>query len=312
MCDVGVIIVNYRTPSLVVECLLSLVAEDVRVVVVDNASGDDSLAIINAAVLAAGWSWVEVVAHPHNHGFAAGNNVGLRYFLTTAAPPKYFWLLNPDTVVRAGACRPLVAFLETNRDVGIVGSRLEDPDGTPQTSAFRFPSLLGEVENNTRVGIVTRALTYFRVPIVPKDQPHPADWVSGASLMLRREVFDSVGPLDDGYFLYFEETDYCRRARTLGWRIWHIPASRVVHLEGQSTGITGRHTVPRRRPTYWFDARSRYFRKHHGTTYTLFADLLFIVCFAFWRGQRWLRRKPDPDPPHFLRDFVSHAIRRWW
>jgi N-acetylglucosaminyl-diphospho-decaprenol L-rhamnosyltransferase len=314
--SVGVIIVNYRAPTLVVACLRSLASERViepglRVVVVDNASGDDSVAHITAAIHAEQWSWVGVVAHQHNGGFAAGNNVGFQYWLQQVNPPEFFWLLNPDTIVRPGATQPLLAFLDGHPHVGIVGSRLEDPDGTPQTGAFRFPSLLGELENNIRLGFVTKALEYFRVPIRPRNVAHRAGWVSGASMLLRREVVASVGLMDEGYFLYFEETDYCYQVRVSGWDIWHVPQSGVVHLEGQSTGVTGSESAKKRRPTYWFDSRARYFRKHHGATYAFFADVIFIACFALWRVQRTLRRKHDPDPPQFLGDFVRHALRRW-
>lgn len=309
---VGIVIVNYRTAALVVDCLRSLASDSPAIprtcVVVDNASGDDSLTVLQTAIAHEGWTWVRVVAHPHNNGFAAGNNVGLR-----ALPPAdYYWLLNPDTIVRPDALAALVQFMEQQPHVGVVGSRLENPDGTPQTSAFRFHSWMGELENNLRLGIITRALEYFRVPMRPREQPHRADWVSGASLLLRRAILDDVGFMDEGYFLYYEETDYCLQIARAGWPIWHVPASRVVHLEGQSTGVTGNHTPPKRRPRYWFDSRARYFRKNHGATYALLADLIFMSCFAVWRLHRWLRRKPDPDPPSFLGDFVRHAWRRWW
>jgi GT2 family glycosyltransferase len=130
--------------------------------------------------------------------------------------------------------------------------------------------------------------------------------------MVRREVFETVGLMDEGYFLYFEETDFCRRARRAGWPVWHVPASRVVHLEGQSTGVTGANLAKKPRPAYWFDSRARYFRKHLGPGYALLADVIFAVGFGLWRIQRRVRGKSDPDPPGLLRDFVRHAARRWF
>ena len=312
----AVVIVNYRTPRLVVDCLRTLAGEvaaepGLRAVVVDNASGDDSLAVIAAAFRDEGWTWAELKPLDRNGGFAFGNNAAIRALLAGPNPPRFVWLLNPDTLVRPGAATALIDFLEDHPEVGIIGGRLEFPDGTPQTAAFRFPSLLGELEDTIRIGLVSRMLGRFRVAGPIRDEPHRTDWVNGASLMVRREVFETVGLMDEGYFLYFEETDLCRRARRAGWPIWHVPASRVVHLEGQSTGVTGANLSEKPRPRYWFDSRARYFRKHLGATLALVADLIFIVGFGSWRIQRRLRRKPDPDPPGLWRDFVRHAVGRW-
>ena len=312
----AVVIVNYRTPALVVDCLRTLAAEaaaepDLRAVVVDNASGDDSLAVIGSAIRDEAWTWAELKPLDRNGGFAFGNNAAVRHLLGGPNPPAYIWLLNPDTLVRPGAATALTDFMEAHPAVGIAGGRLEFPDGTPQTAAFRFPSLAAEMEDTIRIGLVTKILGRFRVPGPIRGVPHPTDWVNGASMMVRREVFDTVGLMDEGFFLYFEETDLCRRAKRSGWPVWHVPASRVVHLEGQSTGVTGANLSKKPRPTYWFDSRARYFRKHLGGAYALLADVIFAVGFALWRIQRRVRGKPDPDPPGLLRDFIRHAVRRW-
>jgi GT2 family glycosyltransferase len=313
----AVVIVNYRTAALVVDCLGTLAPEvaaepGLRVVVVDNASGDDSMAVLGQAIQKSGWSWVTLRPQDRNGGFAFGNNAAVRELLHSSNRPKFVWLLNPDTLVRPGAATALIDFLEQHPRVGIAGGRLEFPDGQPQTAAFRFPSLASELEDTIRIGFVSRALERFRVPPPPRAEAHRTDWVNGASMMVRREVFETVGLMDERYFLYFEETDFCRRARAVGWDVWHVPASRVVHLEGQSTGVTGANLAKKRRPTYWFDSRARYFRKHHGATYAFLADLTFMSGFATWRAHRWIRGKPDPDPPGLLGDFVRHAVQRWF
>jgi GT2 family glycosyltransferase len=278
--------------------------------VVDNASGDDSLPTIERAIREGGWTWANVRALDRNGGFAFGNNAAIRELLK-AAPPASVWLLNPDTLVRRGAATALIDFLVSHPEVGIAGGRLEFPDGTPQTAAFRFPSLISEFEDTIRIGLVSRMFGRFRVPGPIRDVPHPTDWVNGASMMVRREVFERIGLMDEGYFLYFEETDFCRRARRGGWPIWHVPASRVIHLEGQSTGVTGANQGKKPRPTYWFDSRARYFRKHLGGGWAFLADVIFAVGFGLWRVQRRVRKKADPDPPGLWGDFVRHAVRRW-
>ncbi|MFO0850937.1 MAG: glycosyltransferase family 2 protein [Gemmataceae bacterium] len=313
MASVHVVIVNYRTPDLVVDCLRSLAAERAarpgdRVTVVDGGSGDGSAERLVAAVAADGWGgWCDILPLAENRGFAAGNNAALRPLLAGPAPPDYVLLLNPDTVVRPGAVQELVAFLDAHPAVGIVGSRLEHPDGIPQTSAFRFPSLAGEFENGVRLGVVSRLLSRWRVSLPVRAEAHPADWVSGASLMVRRAVFDAVGLLDEGYFLYYEETDFCLRAKRAGWACWYVPASRVVHLVGQSTGVSA---PGRRVPGYVFQSRRRYLGQAYGPGYRLLCDAAWAVGYASWRVRRRLQRKPDADPPGLLADFVTHSLRR--
>lgn len=308
MGGLAVVIVNYRTAALAVDCLRALAGEvaalpSCRVTVVDNASGDGSAETLHAAVRAHGWDWAAVLALPENRGFAAGNNAALR-----AEPPipDYVLLLNPDTVVRPGAVGELVAFMDRHPAVGIAGSRLEDPDGTPQRSAFRFPTVAGELEGGLRLGAVTRWLGRSVVAPPVRDDAHPTDWVAGASAIVRRAVFERVGLLDERYFLYFEEVDFCRRARRAGWPCWYVPASRVVHLVGQSSGVTDAGRAARRVPAYWFRSRRRYFVAHHGRTYAFLADCAWAVGHALWRVRRRLQRKPDPDPPQLFGDFVRY------
>jgi GT2 family glycosyltransferase len=191
--------------------------------------------------------------------------------------------------------------MEARPAVGIAGSRLEERDGTPQRSAFRFPSLLGEWENGLRLGAMSRILERWVVAPPVRQEAHPADWVSGASMLVRGEVFQSIGLLDEDYFLYFEETDYCLRARRSGWECWYVPTSRVVHLVGQSTGITAKE---RRIPRYWLESRWRYFHKNHGGLYARLANTAWAMGHALWRIRRRLQGKPDLDPPSALGDFV--------
>lgn len=307
-----VVIVNYRTAGLVIDCLHSLEPEvaghaRARVVVTDNDSGDDSIPRLEAAVRDRGWgAWVEVRALGRNGGFASGNNAAIRPALASAEPPRYVWLLNPDTVARRGALGALVDFLEARPDVGLVGSRLEDPDGTPQRSAFRFPSVLGELEGGLRLGPTTKLLArWVSAPTVPEAAGR-ADWVSGASLMVRREVFEAVGLLDEDYFMYYEEVDLCLRARRAGWPCWYVPASRVVHLVGRSSGVSDRSPSRGRLPRCWFESRRRYFLRNLGAARTVLADLAWTSGFATYRVRQAIQRKPDHDPERLLRDFLRH------
>ncbi len=314
MSSVRVVIVNYRTPELAIDCLRSLAPEmgglpDCRVVMVDGGSMDGSFERLAAAVRDEGWGgWVDLLPLSENRGFAASNNAALRGLFAAPRPPDYVLLLNPDTVVRPGAVRALVEFMDAHPTIGIAGSRLEDPDGTPQRSAFRFPSVAGEFESGVRFGPVTRLLWRHVVAPPVRDECFPTDWVSGASMIVRRDVFTAIGLLDEEYFLYYEETDFCFRARRAGWRCCYVPASRVVHLVGQSSGINNKKCPPKRMPRYWFDSRLRYFRKNHGFLYAALASWVWLLGFSLWRVRARIQRKPDQTPAHFLRDFVRTNI----
>ena len=142
-------------------------------------------------------------------------------------------------------------------------------------------------------------------PPVP-DHECRVDWVAGASLLVRREVFDAVGLLDDGYFMYFEEVDFCLKASRSGWPCWYVPTSRVVHLVGQSSGVTRAGDERKRRPRYWFEARRRYLLSNHGRPKTLAADLAFALAYGSFRVRRMIQRKPDTDPKWMLWDFLRY------
>lgn len=308
---VCVVIVNYRTAELTVECLWSLVGERaamgdrMNVIVTDCQSQDNSVAWIRAAVTENGWSeWVRVMPLRRNGGFAYGNNEAIREVMGSETPPEYLHLLNPDTVVHPGGVRELVEFLDRNPRVGIAGSRLENPDGSVQPSANRFHSVFGEINTGLRLGVVTRLLSKYEVAPPPPAESCATDWVSGASFMVRSEVFRQVGLLDERYFMYYEETDFCLRAARAGWACWYVPASRVVHLQGQATGGAGGKRVP----AYFFDSRRWYFLKNHGRVRAALADAAYAGTYALWRVRRWMQRKPDTDPPRLLSDFIKNSV----
>ena len=315
-----VVIVNYRTPGLTVDCLRSLEPEvkaaaaafgPARVVVTDNDSGDGSADRIDFAIAQNGWSsWAAVRRLPTNGGFAYGNNEAIRPALDGDDPPRFVWLLNPDTVVRPGALAKLVEFMQERPEVGLAGSRLEDPDGTPQISAFRFPSVASELDTGLRLGVVTRLLRGKTLAYPVPQAAEPADWVAGASVLVRRAAFEQVGLMDEKFFMYFEEVDFCRRANRAGWPCWYVPASRVVHLVGQASGVTSKATRTKRRPPYWFESRRQYALKHFGRLGSLAADGLHLAGHALWRIRRVLQRKPDADPAHFLGDLARHSVYR--
>ncbi len=127
-------------------------------------------------------------------------------------------------------------------------------------------------------------------------------------MIVRREVFEKIGLLDEDLYTYFDDVDLCLRAHQAGWPTWYVPDSRVVHLVGQTTGLTKDAGKPTRRPAYWFAARRHYFLKNYGPLRTALGDAGWIVGFGTWRVRRRIQGKPDPDPPHMLRDSVRHTV----
>ncbi len=312
-CRLLIAIINYKCVDLTVACLKSLEPQvaalpGTRVTVVENASGEAQP--LADAIAHHGWShWVRLDDSPDNGGFAAGNNRAIRPALASDTPPDYVLLLNADTEVRDNALQALLDFMHAHPKVGLAGSSFENLDGSDWTIAFNFITPLGEFERGIKFGPVSRLLRRrVTARTMPQDQPSPVDWVAGASLIVRREVFDTIGLMDEAYFLYFEEVDFCLRAANANWPCWYVPQSRVMHIAGASSNLTTRNARPPRTPAYWFASRRRYFRKHFGTWGAVRADLLFITGYALHRVRRSLTRRGDTDPPHHLRDFLTHSV----
>lgn len=287
--NVGIIIVNYRTANLVIENLVSLASENERlggalkVFVVDNNSNDGSVALLVDQIAKNNWSgWITVLPQQSNWGFAGGNNRALAEILCYDNFCPFIMFLNPDAAVRAGAIQSSKEFLSTRKRVGIVGSQLVNLDGSLRRSAFRYPSPIGEFLRSAKTDFFSRLFRHWEIALAPKGCAHQADWVSGAAFMVRRNVIEQIGLLDDRYFLYYEEVDFMRRANQSGWQVWHNPASEVVHLGGQATRI--RHEVSESGPLpdYWYESWRRYYLKNHGRWRTLLAGFLWILGEVFF------------------------------
>lgn len=310
-----VVVLCYKVPDLTIDCLRSLEAEvprvpGARVGVCENGTGPESVETLRRAIEENGWgSWVDLTVVEINQGFCGGNNLVIRAALESSDPPEYVLLLNSDTIVLERGLETLVAFMEANPRAGIAGSQLLSPEGEIQASPFRFFGIASELDRGLRFGVATR----FLAPplIVDPARPSRAEWVSGASMILRSAMLREIGPLDEGLYTYFDDIDICLRAQRAGWDVWHVPESKIIHLEGASTGIKGgAREKPKRRPAYWFQARRRFFLKNHGKLRAALADAAFLTGFALWRIRRPLQRKPDLDPQNFLADSFRHSVFR--
>lgn len=307
-----VIIVSYRSAALVIECLRSVHAErsrthlEIAACVVDNASGD--FPEVARAVEENGWSsWVTVLLAPRNGGFAYGNNLAIRHAFGTRAP-DYVHLLNPDTQVRPGAIAALSGFLEDRPEAGIAGSSFENEDGSDWPIAFRFPNPVSEFSGALGFGPLSRLLQRWAVARCMGGVVEQADWVSGASLMIRSEVLRAIGGLDENFFLYFEETDFCYRARQAGFTTWYVPASRVMHIAGQTTKVMERNAAAKRLPECWFESRRRYFALRYGRGRASAIDVVVLLTYPLGWLKRLLQGKTHSSVPHYLRDLWHYSI----
>jgi N-acetylglucosaminyl-diphospho-decaprenol L-rhamnosyltransferase len=314
--SVTVVTVSYRTAQQVVGSLGALRDERerqsarniaLRAIVVDNASGDAET--IREAISREGWgTWVDLIVSDTNGGFAYGNNQGFRHACECGERPDYFFLLNPDAEVRPNAVGALVDFLEKNPNAACAGSSLEGVDGTPWPYAFRFLNIVGEVVEALGNGLLERLLERWVVlRRMDGDLPQKVDWFPGAAMMVRTTVVEQLGGMDQAYFLYYEETDFCLKVTRGGWANWYVPASRVMHIAGQSTGVTGVKSVTKRLPEYWFESRRRYYVKNFGLLYAMATDALAIVANALGKTKDRVLRRDQRHKPHFIADLWRNS-----
>jgi len=250
--DLSIVIVTWNAKDVLLPAVESIFREvkgiSYEVLVVDNDSKDGSADAVEAEFPEA-----KVIRCPRNLGFAGGNNVGLR-----EVQGRYAVLLNSDTITHAGAFERMVATMDEHPEVGGCGPQLLNPDGSKQNCFHNFPTLTSELVNLSLLQILfpekypSKRRTYA--------DPIEVDAVLGACMMVRREVLDRVGPMDEGYFFFLEETDWCARIREAGWKIVHIPDARITHLYGEST----KKKIPI--PTYieYYRSLYRFFDKNRG------------------------------------------------
>lgn len=254
--DVSVLIVSFNVAPFVGACLSSIApgcgAASHEVIVVDNASADDSVAAVAAARPDA-----TIVTLDRNVGFSRGVNQAM-----ARSSGRHLLLLNPDAQAAPGAIERLVRFLDDRPDVGVAAPRLLNPDGSDQGTARRFPTpaaaVFGRRSPLTRLFPSNPWAKRYLVGVrTPNDEPFDVDWVSGACLLTRRDVVENVGGLDESFFMYWEDADWCHRVQDAGWRVVTVPDAVVVHAEGGS-----RRGWPPRQVAHFHRSAYRYYAKH--------------------------------------------------
>lgn len=284
--DLSVIIVNWNVKDLLRNCLKSLLDAcrwspglASEIIVVDCASDDGSPQMVRDE-----FPQVRLIASGENLGYARGNNTGV-----AAAKGRYFFLLNPDTVVRPEALVHLVEYMDVHPEVGALGPQLLWPNGRVQSSRRRFPTpgslfwestLLGQWYPNHR------AIRSYHITDRPPGRPQKVDWVVGAAILIRREAWRQVGPIEESFFMYFEEADWCRRSAEAGWETHYLPTAQIIHYEGQSS-----EQDMAARALRFQRSKIRYTRKYFGRSWATLLRLFLLVTFALqWAEEsaKWL------------------------
>jgi len=311
--DIAAVIVNYRTAQAAIEAALTLHAElalyEHKILIVDNDSKDDSLARLRAAFPPGAYQGcIAIIEAGHNGGYGYGINVGVRALLAEHNPPRYVHILNPDAHADPGTMQRLVSFMDGCPAAGLVGSTVHGPAGDVQAHAFRFPTLWSEIEGTAHWGPLTRVLKEHQVALYPESSTE-VDWVPGTSMLVRREVFSTAGLFDEGFFLYFEEVDFAKRVKQAGWKVYYVADAGISHIGSLATGMADES---RPMPGYWFQARRRYFVKHHGRLYGAACDAAWLSGHALYLTKKHLTRRTDGVRPHLWRDFARYTLSNVW
>ncbi len=294
--DVSIILVSWNTRDLLLACLASLPAAlgglHADVWVVDNGSADGSVAAVRERYSAA-----RLIENGGNPGFAAANNQAI-----DASAGRYALLLNSDTVATPGSIERLVRFADEHPLAGIVGARLLNPDGSFQASFADFPSLRSELLSVTGLGPRLFGRWYPNYGPRQSQVARGVDYVQGACMLARREAVAHVGLMDEHYFMYNEEIDWCLRMRRAAWQVWYLPEAHIVHYGGQSTRQV-RHAMIQA----LYRSKVRFFRKHYGPAYAATLQGAFVAVLR----AKWLvralaaRRQSVASAPIRWRDLQS-------
>jgi len=259
--DLSIIIVNWNTKNLLLDCLVSIFEtvkiSSMEIWLVDNASTDGSVAAVRRM-----YPTVSIIQNRENLGFAAANNQAFERM-----QGRYALLLNTDTILAAGAVDAIFAFMERHPDVGMACGQLLNPDGSKQNSFAKFPCLASLIFNEALLQILFPGK--FPSKRKPNSDPMEVDSCIGACLMVKREAMDQVGWLDESFFFFFEETDWAYRMKQAGWKIYFVPSARIIHIQGQTVG----HNVASR--IMFNRSRYIYFKKWHPDAYLLVRLIIF-------------------------------------
>lgn len=274
MSKISVCIVTFMARNYLRDCLISLYAQpsaqDMEVIVVDNGSKDGTLEMLQRD-----FPQFKLIQNPSNLGYTAPMNQALR-----VATGEYLIQLNPDTVVLENALDVLVQYMQEHPEVGICTPKVLNRDGTLQKQCRRGePKPLAVIGYFTGLGKLfpkNKALNEYLLSYLDENEPHAVAGVSGSCMLIRRAVVDQIGYLDESFFAYQEDADFCRRARNAGWQVHYVPTAQIIHYGGQG----GSRVQPLRSIFEWHRSYWLYYRKHLEKDYFFLVNWLFYILIA--------------------------------
>ena len=240
----------------------------IEIIVVDSDSKDDSVAMIRKK-----YPDVRLLPQDENVGFTRGNNIGFR-----EAQGRYLFLLNPDTEMMDNTLAKLFDYLENHADVGIIGPHTLNTDGSHQSTRRRFPTLMTGLFESTWLASYAPQSIDKRYKMLDTDDSAilEVDWVQGSAMLIRREVYEQIGGLDEGYVMYSEEMDWCKRAKDAGWKVIYHGEAVITHHGGKSSDQVGAF-----KQIHFHTSKLRYFRKYHGYGTYLTLRVIILLLFAW-------------------------------
>ncbi len=287
--DISFLIVSWNVRDLLRRALASVLADTAglrsEIILVDNASRDGTVEMVRAE-----FPHVHLIPNEINRGFTGGNNQALG-----EARGHYFFLLNPDAELVPGATRALMDYMGANPRVGIAGPQLLNPDGRVQSSRRRFPDLTTALLESTLLQQWfprNRWLARYYLLDTRDDETEEVDWVVGAAMFVRREMYEEVGAFDQDFFMYSEELDWCYRAKRAGWRVVYFPRAQAIHHEAKSS-----EQVLAARDIYFHSSKIRFFHKYHGALPAALLRTFLLGMFAYQlleESAKWLVRHKRP------------------
>ena len=306
MVELSIVIVSWNVRDLLDKCLCSLNeaqatpnrretdALNVEIIVVDSASEDGSALMVREK-----YPTVELLVQDENIGFTRGNNIGL-----AKAQGVYILLLNPDTEVSPDALGTMIEYMDEHHAVGILGPHTLNSDGSHQSTRGRFPTLATGIFESTWLSAWAPASVKYHYRMLESDDDDimEADWVQGSALLLRREVYQDIGGLDTGFTMYSEELDYCRRAKSAGWKVCYHGGARITHHGGKSS-----EQVAAFKQVHFHTSKLRYFRKHHGYAHYFILRAILLLQFGWQLGLESIKGALGHK-----RDLRAQRVREYW
>lgn len=311
--QVAIITVTFNSSEFIEDYLASIIPfisnTQHKLIIIDNASTDNTPEIISRYCESQQANDnIHMRVLKKNIGFGKGCNAGTD--VAKNYKPTHLWFLNPDTRVFNNSGQELLSLITKNNDVDFAGSVLVNDKMVPRAGAFRFPSLMNVLLSTMKLGVLDKLFHRYTTAIPINSNPYKADWLTGASFMVKTECIDHLQGFDPYYFLYFEEVDLFYRAKEAGFSVWACPNSQVFHISGASTGINNHQKAIKRQPGYWFESRRHFYISNYGHAYFAAVDLTFILCHLVWKLRSFIQKKEDQTPPHFIKDMLAHGYPR--